>query len=44
VLLYYYADMSVDEVAAALHRPPGTIKRTLSDARSKLHSMLEDEE
>ena len=43
VLLFYYADMSVDEVAAALHRPPGTIKRTLSDARSKLHSMLEDE-
>ena len=44
VLLHYYADMSIDEVAAALHRPPGTIKRTLSDARSKLHTWLEDEE
>ena len=44
VLLYYYADMSIDEVATALHRPPGTIKRTLSDARARLHSWLEDEE
>jgi RNA polymerase sigma-70 factor, ECF subfamily len=44
VLLYYYADMSIDEVAAALHRPPGTIKRTLSDARDRLHSWLEIEE
>ena len=43
VLLYYYADMSIDEVATALHRPAGTVKRTLSDARGKLHSMLEDE-
>ena len=44
VLLHYYADMSIDEVAAALHRPPGTIKRTLSEARSRLHSWLEDDE
>ena len=43
VLLHYFADMSIDEVAAALHRPPGTIKRTLSDARHMLHSWLEDE-
>jgi RNA polymerase sigma-70 factor, ECF subfamily len=43
VLLHYYADMSIDEVAAALHRPAGTIKRTLSDARSRLHSSMEDE-
>ena len=44
VLLYYFADMSIDEVAAAMHRPPGTIKRTLSDARGRLHTWLEDEE
>jgi RNA polymerase sigma-70 factor (ECF subfamily) len=43
VLLHYYADMSVAEVAAALHRPQGTIKRTLSDARTRLHGWLENE-
>jgi len=40
VLLYYYADMSVAEVATALHRPQGTVKRILSDARAQLHTML----
>jgi RNA polymerase sigma-70 factor (ECF subfamily) len=44
VLLHYYADMSIEQVAAALHRPPGTIKRTLSDARNRLQAWLEDEE
>jgi RNA polymerase sigma-70 factor (ECF subfamily) len=44
VLLHYYADMTIEEVAARLHRPPGTIKRTLSDARSRLHAWLEDQE
>jgi RNA polymerase sigma-70 factor, ECF subfamily len=44
VLLHYYADMSIADVAAALHRPQGTIKRTLSDARTTLHSWLENEE
>jgi RNA polymerase sigma-70 factor (ECF subfamily) len=43
VLLHYYADMSIAEVSAVLHRPQGTIKRTLSDARGKLHAWLEDE-
>jgi len=41
VLLFYYADMSVAEVSAALHRPEGTVKRILSDARSQLHTMLD---
>lgn len=41
VLLHYYADMSIAEVAAALHRPEGTIKRILFDARARLHGMLE---
>ena len=37
ILLHYYADMSVADVAIALHRPLGTIKRTLSDARALLN-------
>lgn len=44
VLLHYYADMSIADVALALHRPQGTIKRTLSDARSRLHTWLENGE
>ena len=43
VLLYYYADLSVGEIARALHRPEGSIKRLLHDARKSLHSMLEVE-
>ncbi|MDQ1605112.1 MAG: hypothetical protein QOE01_2957 [Actinomycetota bacterium] len=43
VLLYYFADFSVDEVAAALHRPSGTIKRCLSDARAQLHGWIGDD-
>jgi DNA-directed RNA polymerase specialized sigma24 family protein len=41
VLLHYYADMSVAEVAAALHKPEGTVKRMLFDARARLHGWLE---
>jgi RNA polymerase sigma-70 factor (ECF subfamily) len=43
VILYYYADMSVAEVAAALHRPEGTIRRTLSDARANLLASVQDD-
>jgi RNA polymerase sigma-70 factor (ECF subfamily) len=43
VLLHYYADMSVAEVASALHRPEGTIKRMLFDARAQLAGWLGDE-
>ena len=43
VLLYYYADLSVGEIARALHRPEGSIKRLLHDARKSLHAMLEVE-
>jgi RNA polymerase sigma-70 factor (ECF subfamily) len=43
VLLFYYADLSVAEVASALHRPEGTIKRLLSDARARLLVMLREE-
>jgi len=41
VLLHYYADMSIAEVAGALHRPEGTIKRILFDARARLLGILE---
>lgn len=41
VLLHYYADMSIAEVAGALHRPEGTVKRILFDARARLLCMLE---
>src|SRR3954469_8912928 len=43
VLLRYYADMSVAEVAAALHKPEGTVKRMLHDARNRLHGWLEED-
>jgi RNA polymerase sigma-70 factor, ECF subfamily len=44
VLLHYYADMSVADVAIAMHRPEGTVKRALWDARALLHTWLEVEE
>lgn len=43
VLLFYYADLSVAEVASAMHRPEGTVKRMLHDARMRLLSMIKDE-
>lgn len=42
VLLHYYADMSVAEVAKVLNRPEGTIKRTLYNARGNLLASLRD--
>jgi RNA polymerase sigma-70 factor (ECF subfamily) len=41
VLLFYYADLPLAEVARALNKPEGTVKRTLSDARHVLHAWLE---
>jgi RNA polymerase sigma-70 factor (ECF subfamily) len=41
ILLFYYADMNVAEVAEALHKPEGTVKRMLFDARARLHGWLE---
>lgn len=43
VLLHYYAGLPIADVARALDRPEGTIKRTLSDARHVLRAWLEDE-
>jgi RNA polymerase sigma-70 factor (ECF subfamily) len=42
VLLHYYADLSVADVAAALHRPVGTIKRSLNEGRAMLLARIED--
>jgi RNA polymerase sigma-70 factor (ECF subfamily) len=36
VLLHYYADLPVADIAAALRRPVGTIKRRLHEARNQL--------
>ena len=41
VLLHYYADMSVAEVAVALHRPEGTVKRMLFDGRARLAGWMD---
>jgi RNA polymerase sigma-70 factor (ECF subfamily) len=42
VLLHYYADLRVEDVAFALHRPVGTVKRRLHEARARLALDLED--
>lgn len=36
VLLHYWSDLTVTDVAAAVGRPVGTVKRQLSEARSLL--------
>lgn len=40
VLLHYYADLPVAEVARALNRPTGTVKRRLFEARARLAETL----
>jgi RNA polymerase sigma-70 factor (ECF subfamily) len=44
VLLHYYADLPVAEVAAAIHRPVGTVKRRLHEARALLAVAATDAE
>jgi RNA polymerase sigma factor (sigma-70 family) len=41
VLLYYFADLSVAQVARSLGRSEGAVKRDLYDARGRLAAMLE---
>jgi RNA polymerase sigma-70 factor (ECF subfamily) len=41
VLLHYYADLPVAEVAEQLHLPLGTVKRRLHEARAQLQAVLE---
>jgi RNA polymerase sigma-70 factor (ECF subfamily) len=43
VLLHYYADQPIEVVAALLHRPVGTVKRRLHEARHLLAAALEEE-
>lgn len=42
VLLHYYVDLPVDEVAHVLRRPAGSVKRQLAEARSALAVALTD--
>lgn len=42
VMLHYYADLPVDEVARVLRRPVGTVKRRLFDARAALETALKE--
>jgi RNA polymerase sigma-70 factor (ECF subfamily) len=42
VVLHYYADLPVAEVARVMRRPEGSVKRLLSQARSQLAAHLED--
>jgi RNA polymerase sigma-70 factor (ECF subfamily) len=44
VLLHYYADLSVADVARQLRKPEGTIKRALFDARALLLEALRNRE
>jgi RNA polymerase sigma-70 factor (ECF subfamily) len=43
VLLHYYADLPIAEIAIALDRPAGSIKRQLAEARALLASELDEE-
>ena len=40
IILYYYEDMSINDISESLNIPQGTIKSRLSRARSKLKEML----
>jgi DNA-directed RNA polymerase specialized sigma24 family protein len=42
VLLHYFADLSVDEVAEVLRRPRGTVGRQLAEARAALSAALKE--
>ncbi|MCW2778675.1 MAG: polymerase sigma factor [Frankiales bacterium] len=42
VLLHYYADLPLEQVARALRRPVGTVKRRLHEARALLARTLQD--
>ena len=44
VVLFYYEDMPVDDIAKALGVPTGTVKSRLSRARKQLKEMLCDKE
>lgn len=41
VLLHYFADLPIEEVARQIRRPLGTVKRWLHEARARLHDAIE---
>jgi RNA polymerase sigma-70 factor (ECF subfamily) len=43
VTLHYYADQPVEVVARLLHRPVGTVKRRLHEARARLAIVLKED-
>ena len=44
ILLYYYQDMTIKEVAEALHAAPSTILKRLNQAKDKLKTLLTEDE
>ena len=44
VTLFYYEDMSVEQIAKCLGVPQGTVKSRLSRARAQLKEMLQEQE
>ncbi len=44
VTLFYYEDMSVEQIAKCLAVPAGTVKSRLSRARAQLKEMLQEQE
>lgn len=42
VLLHYYADMTAEDIARHLNRPPGSVRRQLTQARQSLRTQMED--
>jgi RNA polymerase sigma-70 factor (ECF subfamily) len=42
VLLHYYAELPVADIAKGLHRPIGTVKRQLAEGRASLLARIED--
>ena len=43
-VLYYYDDLSVSQISEMLNIPEGTVKSRLSRARSKIYTILKEEE
>lgn len=44
VMLFYYEDMTVEQIARCLNVPEGTVKSRLSRARKQLKQMLDEED